>query len=42
MTIYGVTLLSGGLDSTTVATLAKEEVDDLQAISNNLPLWSDT
>lgn len=33
MTIYGVTLLSGGLDSTTVTTLAKEEVDDLQAIT---------
>ena len=33
MTTYGVTLLSGGLDSTTVTTLAKEEVDDLQAIT---------
>ena len=33
MTTSGVTLLSGGLDSTTVTTLAKEEVDDLQAIT---------
>ena len=30
---YGVTLLSGGLDSTTVAAYAKDQVDHLSAIT---------
>ena len=30
---YGVTLLSGGLDSTTVATYAKTRVDHMSAIT---------
>ena len=33
MTSYGVTLLSGGLDSTTVSTIAKERVEHLWAIT---------
>lgn len=33
MTSYGVTLLSGGLDSTTVAAYAKDRVDNMSAIT---------
>lgn len=33
MPSYGVTLLSGGLDSTTVTAYAKDQVDDLAAIT---------
>ena len=33
MPSYGVTLLSGGLDSTTVATYAKDRVDSMSAIT---------
>ena len=33
MPSYGVTLLSGGLDSTTVATYAKDRVDNMSAIT---------
>ena len=33
MPSYGVTLLSGGLDSTTVAAYAKDRVDDMSAIT---------
>ena len=33
MVSYGVTLLSGGLDSTTVACLAKAETDHLTALT---------
>jgi 7-cyano-7-deazaguanine synthase len=33
MPSYGVTLLSGGLDSTTVTTLAKDETDHLTALT---------
>ena len=35
MTTFGVTLLSGGLDSTTVTAYAKERVDDLIALTFN-------
>lgn len=33
MTSYGVTLLSGGLDSTTVAAYARERVDNMSAVT---------
>ncbi|SVD82629.1 uncharacterized protein METZ01_LOCUS435483, partial [marine metagenome] len=33
MSRYGITLLSGGLDSTTVTTFARSEVDHLSAIT---------
>ena len=33
MTKYGVSLLSGGLDSTTVTTQAINEVDDITALT---------
>ena len=33
MTSYGVTLLSGGLDSTTVTAYAKDRVDHLTALT---------
>mgnify|MGYP000111949153 FL=1 len=33
MTSYGITLLSGGLDSTTVTAYAKDRVDHLTAIT---------
>ena len=35
MPSYGVTLLSGGLDSTTVTTYAKDRVDNMSAITFN-------
>ena len=35
MTSFGVTLLSGGLDSTTVTAYAKERVDNLTALTFN-------
>ena len=35
MTSFGVTLLSGGLDSTTVTAFAKERVDNLTALTFN-------
>ena len=33
MTTYGITLLSGGLDSTTVTAYAKDRVDYLTALT---------
>ena len=33
MTSYGITLLSGGLDSTTVTAYAKDRVDHLTAVT---------